>query len=141
VWGGGVAKASAKKYPKAQQVFSEWITSLPRSERLGRVHVVQVEDQLKLASIVAQAGYGPSLLPRIKYAALESGLAAIRDTALETRSSVHMPRIGIGASGGQWPIVEELIRDSLIDYGIQVTVYDLPPRREQGALDLSLEHP
>ena len=47
VWGGGVARASAKKYPAAQQHRSRrWIGQIPRRERLGRVHFASAGDDL-----------------------------------------------------------------------------------------------
>lgn len=42
-----------------------------------------------------------------------------------------MPRIGTGAAGGEWSVVEELVETEFVRRGLPVTVYDLPPRREQ----------
>jgi hypothetical protein len=42
-----------------------------------------------------------------------------------------MPRIGTGAAGGEWGVVEEIVDVELVAKGISVTVYDRPPRREQ----------
>ena len=41
-----------------------------------------------------------------------------------------MPRIGAGLSGGDWDIVEEIVRNEVIDKGVPVTVHDLPPKRQ-----------
>jgi hypothetical protein len=79
VWGGGVARASARKYPAAQQQFSQWITQIPKRERLGRVHFADVGSDLTIASLIAQAGFGPSSAPRIRYAPLEQAFSAVAE--------------------------------------------------------------
>ena len=136
VWGGGLARASAKKFPVAQQQFSKWIAQIPRRERLGRVHFAQAGDDLTIASLIAQEGYGPSSTPRIRYAPLGRAFSAIADFAISHNATVHTPRIGAGQSGGAWDAVEEIIRDTLTAKGVRVTVYDLPPRRQTVGVEL-----
>jgi O-acetyl-ADP-ribose deacetylase (regulator of RNase III) len=136
VWGGGVARASAKKYPAAQQQFSRWIGQIPRRERLGRVHFASAGDDLTIASLVAQEGYGASSSPRIRYAPLEQAFSAVAEFAIDHKASVHTPRIGAGQSGGTWNTVEEIIRDTLTAKGVRVTVYDLPPKRQTAGAGL-----
>jgi O-acetyl-ADP-ribose deacetylase (regulator of RNase III) len=136
VWGGGVARASAKKYPTAQHQFSQWIMQIPKRERLGRVHFADVDSGLAIASLIAQAGFGPSSAPRIRYAPLEQAFSAVAEFAIDNKASVHTPRIGAGQSGGAWDTVEEIIRDTLIARGVHVTVYDLPPTRQIEGVEL-----
>jgi len=133
VWGGGVAKDTAKKFPSTQKEFSSWIASMPRSHRLGQVHFAKADTSIVIASLVGQAGFGPSSLPRIRYAALERCFEQVRDFASERLSSVHMPRIGTGESGGSWDMIEEMVRSELVTEGIPVTIYDLPPKRMSAA--------
>ena len=56
--------------------------------------------------------------------ALEQGLGGVARHAIELGASVHMPRIGCGLAGGKWERVEPIVRRTLIDGGIAVTVYD-----------------
>lgn len=135
VWGGGVAKSAAKKFPEAQRSFSDWITKTPRRMRLGTVHFFRATKDICIASLIAQEGYGPSASPRIRYAALKHCLQQVADFAIENNASVHMPRIGAGQSGGSWETVEELVRETIVAAGVGVTIYDLPPRRAEGILD------
>ena len=135
-WGGGVARAAAERFPAAQRAYREWFSAIPREQRLGRAHIVEVEPGLQLASLVAQEGFGESDKPRIRYSALEKALAAVAETASRLRASVHMPRIGTGAAGGNWLTIEELVRDEIVARGLRVVVYDPPPRREHHTLDL-----
>jgi O-acetyl-ADP-ribose deacetylase (regulator of RNase III) len=130
-WGGGVARQVSSKFPIAEAQFSESIQKIRQSERLGSVVFSSAEDGLLVASIVAQEGFGPSLLPRIRYEALEKGLKCIADKAIELQASVHMPRIGTGAAGGDWETVQEMIDEHMVRAGLKVIVYDRPPKRAQ----------
>ncbi len=135
-WGGGVARAAAQKYPVAQRQFSEWIISVPKRERLGKTHFAKADAGLFVASLVAQQGYGGSLIPRIRYAALEHSLVSVATFAEQNEANIHMPRIGAGQSGGSWDMVEEIVRETLVARGMSVTVYDLPPKRQQEQAEL-----
>ena len=136
VWGGGVARASAQKFPKAQQQFSQWMAQIPKHGRLGSVHFANAGGDLTIASLIAQEGYGASSSPRIRYAPLEQAFSVVAQFALDHKASVHTPRIGGGQSGGAWDTVEEIIRDTLIAKGVLVTVYDLPPKRQTTGAEL-----
>ena len=125
-WGGaGFASAIRRQWPDVQSDFLDWAQFDPKRLRLGNIHNARVDDSTVVFSKVAQHGYGPSHLPRIRYQHLRSGLIELREFALSLSASVHMPRIGCGEAGGNWLIVEDLIRECLSDYGIHVTVYDL----------------
>ena len=128
-WGGGVARSAAKAFPMAQREFSNWIISLPKNRRLGDVHFARATENIFIASLVGQEGFGPSPTPRIRYAALDKCLEKISNFASSKSASVHMPRLGSGESGGSWDTVQEMVQGSLIADGIPVTVYDLPPTR------------
>ncbi len=133
-WGGGVARSTARKYPKAKDSFSSWITSIPRSARLGSVHFAQAGRSTTIASLIGQQGYGQSASPRIRYVALAECFEKVLAYALQHSASVHMPRIGEGQSGGSWETVAEIVRTVLVNNGVPVTVYELPPRRATAEL-------
>ena len=130
-WGGGVARRAAQKYPQAEKEFAAWLSRQPMTERLGMVHFSSAFDGIAIASLVAQEGFGKSDLPRIRYGALEECLRSVANYARENSFSIHMPRIGTGAAGGTWAAIEEIIDECLVASGSFVTVYDLPPKRQQ----------
>ena len=130
-WGGGVARQAAKKFPDAEMDFSLKIRSVPRSERLGAAVFTRGDEDIVIASLVAQDGYGQSKSPRIRYAALELCLATVTARAINDGASVHMPRIGMGEAGGDWSIIAEMIENTMVRAGLPVIIYDLPPKREQ----------
>ena len=68
---------------------------------------------------------GPKIIvPPVRYEAIESGLGFVRERALADGASVHMPRIGCGLAGGDWARVESIVKATLVDAGVAVTVYD-----------------
>lgn len=130
-WGGGIARKAGRKYPEAERNFSDTLLTIPNSRRLGEVIFSRATDEVTIASLIAQEGFGPSPLPRIRYAALAKGLEVVAKKAIATNASIHMPRLGTGAAGGEWTVIEEIIDDVMVRNGLSVTVYDLPPKREQ----------
>ncbi len=61
--------------------------------------------------------------PPIRYEALEACLGKLADEARHRSAEVHMPRIGAGLAGGDWPTIEAMIERKL--EGVPVVVYDL----------------
>ena len=130
-WGGGFARVVGQSWPEAQQDFVSWVEQDRSRLRLGNHRLFQVEDDLWVFHMVAQHGYRQSSRPGIRYHHLETCLRALHDAAHDHMASVHMPRIGCGQAGGNWPVVAELIDDILCRNGIDVTVYTLPSERAQ----------
>lgn len=125
-WGGGFSQAAREKYSSAHEEFKEWAEKGRRNLSLGRLHLAELEGGLAIASLVAQHGYGPSPVPRIRYNALGEALTRLSKLAAERRATVHMPRIGTGLAGGNWSVIRQMIDDALAATGIQVTVYSPP---------------
>jgi O-acetyl-ADP-ribose deacetylase (regulator of RNase III) len=95
---------------------------------LGAVHFADVEPELWIASLVAQAGYGdtPTERPRLRLAALRQCLETLATAAAERGASIHMPLIGTGQGGAAWPKVRDLVIEELADRHVPTTVYVLP---------------
>jgi len=143
-WGGrGFAVGIKQKWPTAQRAFRDWVTENRGNLKLGNVHIARVSNDILIASMVCQKGYGPSPHPRIRYAALHECLATVADAAGRIGATVHMPRIATGRAGGSWLIVEELISSALMGRAVPVFVYDLPEgarvRPQQMGLEPSID--
>ncbi|MBO6756363.1 MAG: macro domain-containing protein [Roseibium sp.] len=130
-WGGGVARKIAKRFPDAEEAYSEQVMKIPQRDRLGRVIFSKASEDVTIASLVGQEGFGPSLFPRIRYAALQTCLEQVADHAASIGASIHMPKIGTGSAGGDWSTIEEMLDDVMVRAGLFVTVYDVPPKRVQ----------
>ena len=131
-WGGaGFAMTVKRRWPEAQKVFTHQVTRDRTQLRLGNVIECPVDPDLVLANLVAQHGYQVSSRPLIRYGALRQTLIQVAQRARELSASVHMPRIGTGQAGGSWPVVEEIIKETLVGSGLKVFVYDLPQGRQK----------
>ena len=129
-WGGrGFARAVRHEHPSAYEDYTWWTNSRAEERILGAIHVAHLEDNRHVVSLVAQRGYGGSPSPRIRYAALDVALTEAERRLSETGvTTVQMPRIGTGQAGGNWRVIEGLIRERLVSAGLTVLVFDLPPR-------------
>ena len=126
-WGGfGFSRDLKRQHTRAFHDFRSWTMHSPSEHRLGNVHLAELPENRYIVSVVAQAGYGPSATPRIRYGALDLGLekASRRLTDLGV-ATVQMPRIGAGQAGGDWNIVAGIIRERLVSAGLTVRVLDL----------------
>lgn len=130
-WGGGVARKIAKRFPGAEEAYSEQVKHIRQRDRLGRVIFSEAGGDLSIASLIGQEGFGPSLFPRIRYSALQACLEKVADHAANIGASIHMPKIGTGSAGGDWSTIEEILDDVMVRAGLFVTIYDIPPKRVQ----------
>lgn len=123
-WGGqGFARSLVKRFPAAKDAYADWPA---KERRLGALHVAPAADDLWIASLVAQAGYGPSDQPRLRLPALRQSLESLAETARSLGAEVHMPLIGTGQGGTPWPKVRDLILEELSRRHVPVTVHVLP---------------
>lgn len=125
-WSGrGFARALADRFPNARSNYEEWA----RTElNLGAIHLQAVNEDLLIASLVAQKGYGPlqSGNSRLRLQALRSCLDQLAAIAADRGAAVHMPLIGTGQAGMAWPKVRDLILEEVSNLLVDVTVYVLP---------------
>lgn len=128
-WGKGFVLALSKRWPEPEQYYRRWCAA-SKSNLLGLVQCVAVDDEITVANMVAQEGYRKTKhghgLP-LRYDALALCLWSVRrwiDDHVVAEHSVHMPRTGTGLGGGHWERIEPMIEKYL---GVcSVTVYDLP---------------
>lgn len=127
-WGGrGFARCLRERYPMASDAYRHWATANPRHHRLGYFHVAELTDNTHIISVIAQAGYGPTKRPRIRYGALDYGLDTVSVRLQDMGvARVQMPRIGSGQAGGNWKIIAGIVDERLVSSGLVVRVYDLP---------------
>ena len=123
VWGAGFVLALSKKWNEPKRMYE---AMFPQHGTLGCVSFAPVEENLTVVNMIAQHGirwrHG---IPPIRYAALSDCLESVGHMArCSDGSRIHMPRIGCGLAGGQWEMVEPLIKEWL--YKLEVYVYDLP---------------
>lgn len=126
-WGKGFVLALSRRGPEPETAYRAWHRDRARNDfALGAVQLVPVHPGLWVANMVGQHGIRRAgSLPPIRYEAVEEALGRLAGHALGLEASVHMPRIGAGLAGGDWPRIEALIEEQLCARGVDVTVYDL----------------
>ena len=145
-WGAGFVVAISKRWPQPEEAYRAWAKGRfrpkpgcaiigPQTFSLGSVQFVTVTEDLAVANMIAQRGYGPRGNdlhrtddhdpngPPIRYDALALCLKGVQSAAEKLDASVHMPRIGCGLAGGRWDQVEPIV-SKMLD-GLDVYVYDL----------------
>jgi O-acetyl-ADP-ribose deacetylase (regulator of RNase III) len=124
-WGKGFVLAISRRWPEPEAAYRRWARS-GQEFGLGMVQLVNVEDHLSVANMVAQHGYVSRANPvAIRYDALAQCLSKLAGR-LEGGTVIHMPRIGCGLAGGTWDQIEPLLEGHLASAGFDVRVYDLP---------------
>ncbi len=127
-WGRGFVLALSKRWPEPEAAYRDWFKTGDDFD-LGKIRLVGIAPALWVANMIAQEGlHATAAGPPIRYDALERCLGELALASTRLSATVHMPRIGAGLAGGDWKQIERLIRDQLVDHGVSVTVYDLPPR-------------
>lgn len=123
-WGAGFVVALSRRWKEPEQAYRRLIGR--PGLYLGAVQTVEVEPKLWVANMVAQHGIGrrPDGSPPIRYGALRNCLAKVALFAQQHNASIHAPKFGAGLAGGDWDIIEQIIREELVALGLNVTVYE-----------------
>lgn len=104
VAGAGLAKQIDNKF----SFWKEWFVDI-KHKHLGDVAWYVIHDELIIASLYAQDGYGYDKR-YTNYAALAKCLWSLRGH----QKQIYIPRgMGCGLGGGDWNIVSQLIEDAL----------------------------
>ena len=126
-YGAGFSGALSKRWSKVKNEYKRWHRSQEKF-KLGEIQLIQVQSDTFVANMIAQHGIGHDEDggPCIRYDALKECLEKVADFAFNNKLNVHAPRIGTNLAGGEWRAIEPLIIETLINRGINVTIYDLP---------------
>lgn len=119
-WGAGFVMAISKKWKQPEITYRHFKDNY----YLGTVDYIKVEDDLWVANMIAQHNTGRDEngdIP-LRYSALVDCLRNLNEMAEHLNASVHMPKIGSGLSGGNWEVIEQIIRETL---DCEVNIYYL----------------
>ena len=125
-WGKGFVIPLGKKYPIAKEKYLKFIKMTKEENRLGSVSFAKPTDNIIIANIIGQYYTYPKdgKIP-LDYGALEQGFRNVIEM-FQTNDiplTIHMPKIGCGLAGGDWNVVEEIIKNTFIKENIEVYVY------------------
>lgn len=130
-WGAGFVTAISNRWHDPEREYLKWYNDHWKSDstfRLGEIQMVEVGKELWVCNMLAQSSIFTNL-PPIRYDALELCLKKVAKQAKLLNASVHMPRIGCGLAGGNWKEVGPIVQQTLVDQGVEVTVYDYKSAR------------
>jgi len=128
MFGAGFSGALQKRWQKVHDEYKRWYRG-QRNFKLGMIQTIHVQSDTAVINMLAQKGVKKASSKKdiVDYDALEQCLSKVITIAKEFDSSVHMPRIGMGFAGAKkWSKIEDIIKKTLIENNINVTVYDLP---------------
>ena len=126
-WGKGFVTSLSDKYPFSKKRYTEFCGCYEKDNLLGRVLIDKVEENIYIANMFAQNGYRKSRLDKkryVDYNSLKLCLQEIANFSLLHRYSIQMPRIGAGLGGGDWLVIENLVKENICYYGIDNYVID-----------------
>jgi O-acetyl-ADP-ribose deacetylase (regulator of RNase III) len=143
-WGKGFVVSLADRYPVTREQFAAWHRGEDAAAgpfELGAVQFVKVRRQRWVANMIGQHGITKTKgVPPVRYEALKSALEKVAAFAKRHGASVHMPRIVCGLAGGTWDRIQPLIEETLLAAGLDVDVYDLPPKVSKRLTERPIEN-
>lgn len=138
----GVVVSIANAFPGWKKDYQEWaygkfINDYPFAG--GSIQMYNAGTGTVVVNIIGQRGicYDTAGNPPVRYDWIETGFNHVLNhlKIADKRYSdlllpilpyvINMPRIGCGLAGGNWEIIEELIKEIFIKNGYRVIVYDL----------------
>lgn len=129
-WGAGFVLALRKDFPKAEHSYRNWSKSGSVNYKLGGVQIIETEEpDIFVANMIGQRDVkvDDQGNPPIRYEAVKKCLEEVNEFAKGINASVHMPRIGCGLAGGDWKIMEEVIKNSLT---VETYIYTLEKEKD-----------
>jgi O-acetyl-ADP-ribose deacetylase (regulator of RNase III) len=120
-YGSGVAGIMAKKFPKARQYYLD--KHQEDGWELGDVQFVKVYGERYIANCATQDEYYPRNKCHADYDAIRICMMRVKDFAIANNMKIAIPKIGAGLAGGDWNVIEQILKEVFSDY--DVTVYYL----------------
>lgn len=118
-WGAGFVLALSRRWDAPEKAYR----SLSKEDlKLGNVQLVRVEEDIVVANMIGQhLCWAENGKPPIRYNAIAKALKEVNEHAVANNATIHCPRFGAGLAGGDWNMIEKIIRDAVT---VDVTVYD-----------------
>lgn len=109
VMGAGIALQIRNTYPNVYQLYKQYCAKYGNG-LLGKTLFVNCNDGKIVANLFGQDGYGRGFC-QTDYEALEKAIASVEKIATKGKKSVGFPyKIGCDLAGGDWSIVENIIK-------------------------------
>jgi len=114
VMGSGIAKQIRDEYPKCFEVYKNGVLRLGWSSHYK-------DGEASIFNLITQSDFHPRTVRHCNYEALAVGLHDLNE--LYAGSHFGLPKIGAGLGGGDWNVIEAIIKSEMKD--CKVTIYTL----------------
>ena len=123
-WGAGFVLALSRKWDAPEIAYR----SMDNLEmRQGYVQFIGVEKDITVCNMVAQNGiHNINNTKPINYYSIAVCLHQANKFAIKNNATIHAPRFGSGLAGGDWNIIENIIKQFVT---VDVFIYDLPIKK------------
>lgn len=122
VMGSGIAKIIREKWPECYKSYKKYCESNSADSMLGTVYVYTWNTTI--FNCITQLNYGKDGKKYVSYDAIDKCFENIGSNPfLFVKYYLAMPKIGAGLGGGNWEVIEAIIKHRLKD--IKVKVYEL----------------
>ena len=131
LFGAGVAKAIADKWPEVKRDYLHWKGMNNRFHpfSLGHIKLSKVSNlsqDITVAHLLAMNGVKAQWNPNpLDMEALKDCLESVMDVCDSCGFDLHMPKIGSGLAGGNWDEIFEIIKGLDEIYNVNITVWEL----------------
>lgn len=119
-WGAGFVLAVSARWK-----MPEYYYRCTKELVLGDVQFVMVEKDITVCNMIAQHKTGYDFKTKtfpIRYEAVRECLQKVNKLAVKYNATVHGPRFGSGLAGGDWNVIEKIIKEEIT---VDVFIYDL----------------
>ena len=130
IWSGSNAQEIARAWPRARSAFELWYRGRAHNDfGLGAVQFVNVNKThfnrvVRVANMVGQRGTRHKSGGRpIRFKVLAQCLSQVAKRAKRMHASVHLPQLGINGSDQNWPMILDIIKDSVGRFRVPIYIY------------------
>ena len=121
VMGSGVAKVIRNKYPQAYQDYLDFCALRdPDYFLLGAVKSSHQPDGKIILNCFTQLDYGKDGKRYVSYDAIDDCMVYINEYLDPRTGNISMPKIGAGLGGGNWEVIESIIKYRLDKHTVNV---------------------
>ncbi len=115
VMGSGVARYVRDNFPKA---FYDYVRVFEEQQglTLGQVIMSEVLPRRMIANAITQRYFGSDGKRYVDYDAVRESFRKVHDFAVGNNyKNIAFPKIGAGLGGGDWNVIEKIIKEELKD--------------------------
>lgn len=116
--GAGVALYIKRKYPKAYEVDKK--TKYGDMSKLGTISVAECDDVTVVNAYIQHHFKGADVL--VEYYALRECMKRVKEQF--SGKKIGLPMIGSGLAGGDWQVIENIIKDELSGEDVTIVVFN-----------------